>query len=193
MGRNKVMSKERLYIAYGSNLNLPQMASRCPTAKPVGTTELKGHELVFRGWKRGGVATVEPNADSSVPVLVWSIKPEDETALDQYEGFPRLYTKHMIDVELDGKTASAMIYVMTPGHEAAYPSQYYFDVIAEGYKSAGFDLAVIDVALERTKEIMRQEVVNRFTELGTNQRYEQGTLELGITEQVNDGSLKFIM
>ena len=28
--------KKRLYTAYGSNLNLSQMAMRCPTAKLVG-------------------------------------------------------------------------------------------------------------------------------------------------------------
>ena len=27
------MSKNTLYIAYGSNINLQQMAQRCPTAK----------------------------------------------------------------------------------------------------------------------------------------------------------------
>lgn len=36
------MAKSRLYIAYGSNLHLPQMAFRCPTAKVVGASEVKG-------------------------------------------------------------------------------------------------------------------------------------------------------
>ena len=34
------MSKTRLYIAYGSNLNLPQMEYRCPTAKVVGAGDV---------------------------------------------------------------------------------------------------------------------------------------------------------
>jgi len=33
--------KNKLYIAYGSNLNLPQMAHRCPSAKVVGASEIK--------------------------------------------------------------------------------------------------------------------------------------------------------
>ena len=37
----KNATQERLYIAYGSNLNLPQMERRCPTAKVVGTSEIK--------------------------------------------------------------------------------------------------------------------------------------------------------
>jgi len=32
--------KNKLYIAYGSNLNLTQMAKRCPTAKVLGASEI---------------------------------------------------------------------------------------------------------------------------------------------------------
>ena len=35
--------KPTLYIAYGSNLNLPQMALRCPTAEVVGKSEMKDY------------------------------------------------------------------------------------------------------------------------------------------------------
>jgi cation transport regulator ChaC len=159
------MSKKRLYIAYGSNLNLPQMALRCPTAKPVGTAVIKDYELLFRGWRRGGVATVEPREGSAVPVLVWDIKPKDEVALDHYEGYPNFYGKRMMEVELDGKPVSAMVYVMTPGHDAGYPSDYYLNVIAEGYKTAGFDLGVLDDAVERTEEIMAAEMEKLAAEL----------------------------
>lgn len=41
-----------LYLAYGSNLNLEQMAYRCPTAKPVGQVVLKDYQLLFRGRTR---------------------------------------------------------------------------------------------------------------------------------------------
>ena len=37
--------KKRLYTAYGSNLNLDQMAMRCPTAKLVGTGVIQNYEL----------------------------------------------------------------------------------------------------------------------------------------------------
>ena len=49
--------KPTLYIAYGSNLNLPQMAFRCPTAEVVGKSELKDYGLLFRGSRYGAVAT----------------------------------------------------------------------------------------------------------------------------------------
>ena len=59
--------KRILYIAYGSNMNIRQMAWRCPMAEVVGTARLKGYRLLFRGYKRGAVATVEPFARGRVP------------------------------------------------------------------------------------------------------------------------------
>lgn len=52
--------KEKLYIAYGSNLDQRQMARRCPTAEVVCSGMLYGHELLFRGSQFGAVATVVP-------------------------------------------------------------------------------------------------------------------------------------
>ena len=45
--------RAKYYIAYGSNLNLEQMARRCPTAKVVGSTIFKNYRLVFRGGSHG--------------------------------------------------------------------------------------------------------------------------------------------
>ena len=153
--------KPTLYIAYGSNLNLPQMAFRCPAAEVVGKSELKDYELLFRGGRRGAVATVEPKEGGSVPVLLWKIRQTDEAALDRYEGYPRLYGKQMMDVELDGKAVSAMVYIMTPGHEFGIPSDYYAEVIREGYESAGFDTQVLEDAIEHAWELPQEQEQNR--------------------------------
>ncbi len=64
------MKNEPLYIAYGSNLNLPQMSFWCTTAKVVGVSEIKDYELLFRGSRSSAVATMQPLARSAVPVLV---------------------------------------------------------------------------------------------------------------------------
>ena len=143
MGRKK----ETLYLAYGSNMNQRQMAFRCPTAEVVGTSELKGYELLFRGARRGAVATVEPKEGGSVPVLLWKIRRADEQALDRYEGYPRFYGKQMLQVELDGKEVPAMGYIMTPGHEFGIPSDGYADVIWEGYEQCGLDTKPLEDAI----------------------------------------------
>ena len=43
----------RYYLAYGSNLNVPQMRMRCPWARVVGTAELQGWRLLFKGSRTG--------------------------------------------------------------------------------------------------------------------------------------------
>jgi hypothetical protein len=144
------MKPETLYIAYGSNLNLPQMAFRCPTAKVVGASEIKDYELLFRGGRKNSVATVESLKGSSVPVLLWKLKERDLQALDRYEGFPSFYRKEILPVELKGKTIPAMIYIMNDGHPFGSPSDYYLDTIMEGYQSAGFDTEFLEQAVEKS-------------------------------------------
>jgi gamma-glutamylcyclotransferase (GGCT)/AIG2-like uncharacterized protein YtfP len=148
------MEKEkRLNIAYGSNLNLSQMAVRCPTAKVYGKGTLKGYRLLFKGQKDNAYCTVEKKKGGKVPVIVWELQPEDEKALDYYEGYPRFYEKKDVRVILeDGKTVTAMIYIMTDKVldriNLNLPSKRYLDIVIEGYESAGFDLNFIDEALE---------------------------------------------
>ena len=58
------MENKQLYIAYGSNINLEQMAYRCPHSKVVGTSEIKNFELEFRG-----VATIVPKENARLSEL----------------------------------------------------------------------------------------------------------------------------
>jgi len=143
-------TNKKLYIAYGSNLNLAQMANRCPTAAVVRASEMKDCRLLFRGTHANAVATVEPFKGGRVPVLVWEITPADEAALDRYEGYPYFYRKETVKVKLDGKTVSAMVYIMNIADDdlEAYrplgrPSAYYYSTIREGYKAAGFDIDIL--------------------------------------------------
>ena len=145
--------RNKLYLAYGSNLNLEQMANRCPRAKVVGNSKINGYRLLFRGAHAGAVATIEPFKGESVPVLAWEITPADEAALDRYEGWPFLYRKETIKVRLNGKTVQAMVYIMNEGRPLGQPSCYYYSTILDGYKSAGFDV-----------EILRKAVADSFEE-----------------------------
>jgi len=136
----------KLYAAYGSNLNRAQMPDRCPTAKVVGVGAIDDFRLLFRGSRESVVATVEPCWGGSVPVLVWEITAEDEAALDRYEGWPFLYRKESIAVTLDGQIVTAMVYILNVGRPLGQPSCYYYSIILEGYKAAGFDVKVLQRA-----------------------------------------------
>ena len=148
--------KTKLYLAYGSNLNLGQMAHRCPDSKVAGKAELPGYRLLFRGRPGNAHATIEESEGRTVPVLLWKVSVRDEALLDRYEGYPYYYDKVQIPVELDGKTVSAMAYVMQPGFDLSKPSPSYLHTIREGYQAAGFDQAVLDQALEDTRQEMAE-------------------------------------
>lgn len=133
----------KYYLAYGSNLNIDQMLQRCPGAIRVGTAELEGYRITFRGRFqdafRGGVANIEPRGGSRVPVGIWSVTESDERALDRYEGFPHLYKKVEFRVKLpDLRTVSATAYVMVKGLAWSQPSPYYLNIIKQGYRDFRF-------------------------------------------------------
>jgi len=144
--------RRRLYIAYGSNLNLSQMAQRCPTATAVGTTVMRNWRLMFRGSRGSAVATIERFHGGKVPVLVWELQPKDERALDHYEGWPNLYYKKTVRVTLNGKQVYAMVYIMNEKYPHNQPGGYYYNVIREGYMKAKFDVDILRKAAEDSKE-----------------------------------------
>ena len=119
----------KLYVAYGSNLNLKQMAWRCPKAKVIGLGNLKDYQLTFRR-----VATIEPEKGAITPVGVWEITPADERALDIY-----------------GTERQAMVYIMNSGAPMMPPSSYY-DTIEQGYNDVGLDLKYLKAALDDTRK-----------------------------------------
>lgn len=82
---------------------------------------------------------------------------KDLQALDLYEGYPHLYRKAILDVELQGKTVPAMVYIMNDGHLYGAPADSYLNAIREGYKSAGFDPEILDQAVQKSIELANQE------------------------------------
>lgn len=138
------MNNKKIYVAYGSNLNMRQMALRCPDAKIAGVGVLKNYQMEFWGWPGHGVATVTPKAGSEVPVGLWEISAADEMNLDVYEGWPRLYRKEDIEVTLpNGETIMAMVYLMNEVYHGekvvtAAPSGRYLATIYQGYTDFKF-------------------------------------------------------
>jgi len=147
----------KAYLAYGSNLNIEQMAWRCPNARIVGATAIKNYQLLFRGGRKSAVATIEPMKGGSVPVLVWEITPADEAALDRYEGFPFLYRKENLEVCIEGKKVTAMAYIMNDNRPLGTPSCYYYSTILEGYKTAGFDVDILRHAVSASAGTIEDE------------------------------------
>ena len=145
------MSK-RLYVAYGSNLNIHQMKHRCPTAKLYGTGEIKNYELQFKGNPDSAFATIFPREGASVPVAVWEIQPRDERSLDRYEGYPSHYFKQNIPVQLDDEEVNAMVYIMNLKMGFGFPSPCYYQTVHDGYNDCGLNTDVLDTAVKESAE-----------------------------------------
>ncbi len=139
----------KLYIAYGSNLNLSQMALRCPTARVYGTGLLNNWELIFRGSMTGAYATIRRKRGSAVPVVVWTIQTMDEWRLDMYEGYPTFYFKQDVMVDLPSGKKKAMVYIMDTRRLPSVPSSHYVQTVKKGYSDNGLDMIYLEEALAR--------------------------------------------
>lgn len=135
-----------LYVAYGSNMNLKQMAHRCPNSKVMCNGSLVGWNLVFN--IHADVVETHDNKDV-VPVVVWNIADEDWKMLDRYEGYPSYYVKEIVNVILEnGKIDKAIVYVMTKSRKGiSLPSREYFECILSGYKDNGINTKYLYDAL----------------------------------------------
>lgn len=136
----------KLYLAYGSNMDVQQMAKRCPAARLTGKTIIEGYRLRFKGSEGGVYATVEPEVGSKVPALVWEITENDERSLDEYERFPELYYKEEIHIMLHGKSEKAMAYIMDKSQKAGIPDVSYYKVLEEAYYRLGFPIEILEEA-----------------------------------------------
>jgi len=149
-----------LYIAYGSNLNMEQMAYRCPDAKRVTTAVLKDYKLVFKGSMTGSYLTIVKSKGDMVPVGVWRISKSDEKNLDRYEGYPSFYEKHMLTIPCtDGKNHRVMVYIMHENRVIGVPRKSYVDTCLKGYEDFGFNPDILIKAEEEAHEYCKSHKV----------------------------------
>lgn len=157
--------KKKYYIAYGSNLNVRQMAWRCPNAEVAGIATLRDWRLLFKGSKTGSYLTIEPCPGAEVPVGIWSISEYDERSLDRYEGFPDFYYKRTLRITMDNiltgdqKEIEAMVYIMHEDRPLGIPTETYCQTCGAGYYDFGFDLTPLEDALSYSKAMCGKEVI----------------------------------
>ena len=150
--------QERYYIAYGSNLHKEQMSRRCPDARVVGTGWLRDWRLLFCGEPEGpAYLTIQPEEGCWTPVAVWAVSPQDEEALDWYEGYPTLYDKTDLELEVreaatgERKDYPVFVYIMTEELGPGLPTKEYLQTCAQGYEDFGFPTAILREALDESR------------------------------------------
>lgn len=116
-----------LYFAYGSNMDVAAMASRCPRAKALGAARLPRHRLAVM---REGWLTATRDARGEVHGVLWEVAFADMSALDRYEGLAGgLYVKVSQPVIAASGPKRALIYFGANSGPGVAQAKYIADVL----------------------------------------------------------------
>lgn len=142
-----------LYFAYGSNMDLSAMKTRCPGSEVIGPARLQGYRFALM--KRSGYATVRAARASVVHGLLFRLAPADVAPLDRYEDIAHnLYVKAIQPViPSDGKGArGALVYLGGELADGGEPPPGYMEAILAAARAAALPanyLATLEAFLPR--------------------------------------------
>lgn len=126
------------YFSYGSNMSIPRLQERVPSANKIGVARLTSHQLRFhKVSKKDGSGKCDAfntnNAGDSVIGVLFEIAQEEKDKLDKKEGLGFGYEQQEVVVKLDdGATVSAFTYVATNIDETLKPLDWYKEHVIRG-------------------------------------------------------------
>ena len=98
------------YFAYGSNMNLEQMAVRCPGCLMLGLVRKPGWRYLIN---QRGYVTAQEDPDAETLGCLWELTEQHWAALDRYEGVAGGFYRR-VDCEVvpldSGEPVSAIAY-----------------------------------------------------------------------------------
>lgn len=112
------------------------------SAALIGAGQLKdwAFEMLF-------FANVRPETNDVAHGVLWEIDDAILANCDRREGYPELYTRVQVPVEVGDQIYTAWVYTLTPEGRDSYmlgqASEYYVDSVLEGYLQHGVDTAQI--------------------------------------------------
>ena len=144
--RSTSATGESTYFAYGSNMDVNQMAERCPGAIQAGVAVLPRHRFLINA---RGVATIVPDLTERVYGLLWSLSPKHVAALDGFEGVAiGHYQRRYLSVSAHGLPRLALVYVAV-NSEPGPPRPGYVEKILVAARGLGLPeeyLAKLEIA-----------------------------------------------
>lgn len=151
----KPIDDDSFIVAYGSNLSEERMKTRCPSAEVYGTSVIHGYRMLFKQSCTGAYATIEQDANSQIPVVIYRVTAEDEAKLDRFEGYPRYYRKQEFLLPVwarNGKKrknrTSCIAYIMHEYRLLGEPPVEYFSLLDHGYSRWRFDHEILFKAMD---------------------------------------------
>ena len=136
-----------LYFAYGSNMDVAALRTRCPAARKIGSARLARHRFALMA---DGYASVLRDPSAEVHGVLFDLAHSDIAPLDRYEDIESgLYIKAFQPViRQDGHTNRAMIYIGTDRNRGGVPIPGYMSAIVAAARAA--DLPPAYVAMLET-------------------------------------------
>ncbi|MCC5805827.1 MAG: gamma-glutamylcyclotransferase [Opitutales bacterium] len=135
------------YFAYGSNLFVPRLAARVPSARFAGVARLAEHRVVFhkRGADGSGKATLAEAPGCAVWGAVYVCEAGRIGGLRRAEGWPVQYRETEVEVAMEGTRRRVMTYTASkewtdPGLR---PFDWYLDLVLAGARASGLPPAYI--------------------------------------------------
>ena len=129
------------YFAYGSNMWLPQMRKRCPSARPVGQATLSDWLPAYCKPGADGSAKLSINHDAGAETrgVLYEIANEERPSLDAAE--PGYDAIEVTVVDRESRPVDALTYVWTKEWSEASPHSWYVSMAREGARQAGIPSA----------------------------------------------------
>jgi len=146
-----------LLFAYGANMNLQQIGSRCSRPVAVSIARLANHRLAFYGYNGvwdGALETAEPKVGSEVWGVLFALSRLDWERLDEWQGARMdgggMYFHFPITVtDPSGRVFGARMYKKDVTGMAQNPSQEYLDHIVRGASENGLPSDYISALMKR--------------------------------------------
>ena len=118
-----------------------RIRERCPSARPLGMAELRGHELRWHKRSRDGsgkcdvVQSAQP--ETVIYGVLFEIKLSEKPDLDRVEGLGVGYTEREVQVYHNGALRAAVAYVATDKDPELQPYSWYHALVVAGAKEHG--------------------------------------------------------
>jgi hypothetical protein len=117
-----------LYFAYGANMDVEDMARRCPRSRPLGVARLMRHRLAIM---REGWLTATRDARGCAHGVLWDLALADVSALDRFEQLgDGLYVKTTQAVIAGSGPKRALVYFGANAGPGSADGDYIRAVIA---------------------------------------------------------------
>lgn len=123
-----------IYFAYGSNMDLDQMRSRCPGTKVIGVGQLPHYKIAFTRWSRSwksGTADILPERGEIVYGALYDLSQDDLKKMDKFADYPNSYIRQDVVVSCEGEQLPALTYVARRSG-VFFPSQSYIGKMVRG-------------------------------------------------------------